>query len=196
MRPIGTTRKHFAIRDTAVDTVNVDAVPSGMDPFLKTVATTILTDDVAALVPGGDRLSAWLVALAWLARDQECRFDKPLVWRSADSDSASPARKLSAQRHLDALRALVCALDPEEIKLRAEVGEIETERDQADGEATQRAREAERLRTRFVAELGQGADDLPPGRMAIEPLRNAAIHQLAKLSQVDSPDSHLDVEKL
>ncbi len=196
VRPIGTTRKHFAIRDTAVDTVNADAVPTGMDPFLKTVATTILTDDVAALVPGGDRLSAWLVALAWLARDQECRFDKPLDWRSADSDSASPARKLSAQQHLDALRALVGALNPEEIKLRAEVGEIETERDQADREATQPAREAERLRTRLVAELGQGADDLPPGRMAIEPLRNAAIHQLAKLSQVDSPDSHLDVEKL
>ena len=196
VRPIGTTRKHFAIRDTAVDAVNVDAVPTGMDPFLEAVATTILTDDVAALVPGGDRLSAWLVALAWLARDQECRFDKPLDWRSADSDSASPARKLSAQQHLEALRALVGALNPEETKLCAEVGEIETERNQADREATHRAREAERLRTRLVAELGQGADDLPPGRMAIEPLRNAAIHQLAKLSRVDSPDSHSDVEKL
>ena len=95
LRPIGTSRKHFAIRDTTVDAVNVDAVPTGMDPFLEAVTTTILSDDVSDLIPGGDRLRAWLVVIAWLARDQECRFNKPLDWRSADSDSSSPARQLS-----------------------------------------------------------------------------------------------------
>ena len=196
VRPIGTTRKHFALRDTAVDAVNIDAVSTGMDPLLEAVARTILTDEVAALVPGADRLNAWLVALAWLARDQECRFDKPLDWRSVDSDSGSPARKLSGQQHLVALRAFVGALNPEETKLRAEVAEIETQRDQADREATQRAREADRLRARLIAELGQSSDDLPPGRMAIEPLRNDAIRQLAKLSQVDSHENLSDVERL
>ena len=34
VRPIGTTRKHFAIRDAAVDTVNINAVPTGVDPTL------------------------------------------------------------------------------------------------------------------------------------------------------------------
>ena len=196
VRPIGSTRKHFATRDTNVDAVNIDAVPTGMDPFLQALATNILSDEVAALVPGGNRSSAWLVALAWLARDQECRFDKPLDWRSVDSDSGSPARKLSGQQHLVALRAFVGALNPEETKLRAEVAEIETQRDQADREVAQRAREADRLRARLISELGQTSDDLPPGRMAIEPLRNAAIHQLAKLSQVDSHKNLSDVEKL
>ena len=196
VRPIGTTRKHFAIPDATVAAVNINAVPTGVDPLLEAIATSILSDDVAALIPGGDRLRAWLVLLAWLARDQECRFDKPLDWRSADSDSGSPARKLSAQQHLDALRACVGALNPEETKLRAEVAEIETRRDQADREATQRTREADRLRGRLIAELGQASDDLPPGRMAIELLRNAAIHQLAKLSQVDPHKNFSDVEKL
>ena len=176
--------------------MNINAVPTGVDPLLEAIATSILSDDVAALIPGGDRLRAWLVVLAWLARDQECRFDKPLDWRSADSDSGSPARKLSVQQHLDALRACVGALNPEETKLRAEVAEIETRRDQADREATQRTREADRLRARLIAELGQASDDLPPGRMAIEPLRNAAIHQLAKLPQADSHENLSDVEKL
>ena len=196
VRPIGTTRKHFAIGNAAVDTVNINAVPTGVDPLLEAIATSILSDDVAALIPGGHRLRAWLVVLAWLARDQECRFDKPLDWRSADSDSGSPARKLSAQQHSDAIRALVGALSPEETNLRAGVGKIETQRDKADREANQRAREADRLRVRLITELGEGVDDLLPGRMAVEPLRNAAIRQLAKLSQVDSPDSHSDVEKL
>ena len=196
VRPIGTTRKHFAIRDAAVDAVNINAVSTGVDPLLEAIATSILSDDVTALIPGGDPLTAWQVALAWLARDQECRFNKPLDWRSADSDSGSPARKLSAQQHSDAIRALVGALSPEETNLRAGVGQIETQRDKADREANQREREADRLRARLITELGEGVDDLLPGRMAVEPLRNAAIRQLAKLSQVDSPDSHSDVEKL
>ena len=196
VRPIGTTRKHFAIRDAAVDTVNINAVPTGVDPLLEAIATGILSDDITALIPGGDRLRAWLVALAWLARDQECRFDKTLDWRSADSDSGSPARKLSAQQHLDAVRALVGALNSEETKLRAEIGDIEVQRDQAEREATQRAREADRLRARLAAELGEDAHDLPPGRIAIEPLRTTAIHRLAKLSQVDSSDDPSDVETL
>ena len=196
VRPIGTTRKHFAIRGAAVDAVNTNAVPTGVDPLLDAIATGILSDDVAALIPGGHRLRAWLVVLAWLARDQECRFDKTLDWRSADSDSGSPARKLSAQQHLDAVRVLAGALNPEETKLRAEIGDIEAQRGQAEREATQRAREADRLRARLITELGRGVDDLVPERMAVEPLRNAAIRQLAKLSQVDSPDSHSDVEKL
>ncbi len=196
VRPIGSTRKHFAVRDSAVDAINTDAIPTGMDPFLEAVTTGFLSNDIAGLVPVGDRQSAWLVALAWLARDQECRFDKPLDWRSADSDSGSPTRGLSVQQHLDAMRALVGALDPEETRLNAEIRRIATQRDQADREATQRTREAERLRTRLTTELGQGADDLPPARMAIEPLRKEAIHQLAKVSQVDSTDSLLDIERL
>ena len=196
VRPIGTTRHHFAVRDSNVDTVCIDAVPTGIDPFLEAVVTSILSKDGASLVPAGGRTSAWLVALAWLARDQECRFDKPLDWRSADSDSGSPARKLSAQQHLDALRGLVGALSAEETKLRTEIGETETERDQADRDATQRVREANRLRVRLIEGLGESRDDFPPGRMAVEPLRNAAVHQLAKLSQLDSTDDLSDVRTL
>ena len=166
VRPIGTSRKHFA------------------------------SDDVAVLVPGDDRLNSWLVALAWLARDQECRFNRPLDWRSADSDSGSPVRQLSAQQHLDALRALTGALNPDETKLRADTAEIETQRNWAQREAEQQGREADRLRARLIGQLYQGADDLPPGRMAIEPLRKAAIHQLATLSQGHPSDNHADVERL
>ena len=196
VRPLGTARKHFAVHDTVLDAVEIEAAPTGMDPFLEAVSTSILSEDVVALVPGRDRTSAWLVALAWLARDQECRFDKVLDWRSTDSESGSPARNLSAHQRLDALRAFIGAINPEETKHRTRIGRVETQRDQAEREATQRAREADRLRARLIAELDHGDDDLPPGRMAIESLQNAAIHQLAQLSQIDSSDELSDIETL
>lgn len=196
VRPIGTTRKHFAIRDTAVGAVKIDADPTGMDPFLNAVTASILSDDVATLVPVNDRLSAWPVALAWLARDQECRFDKPLDWRSADSDSGSPARTLSAQEHLDAVRGFIGAIIPKESKLRAEIGELQTQRDQTARHATHQARQVDRLRARVLGELARASDDLPPGRMAVEPLRKAAIHRLAQLSQLDSAVDLSDVADL
>ena len=196
VRPIGASRKHYAMQDTSLDAVSEDVAPTGMDPFLAAVATSILSDDVAGLVPGENRLRAWLVALAWLARDQECRFNKPLEWRSADSDSGSPARMLSAQQHLDAVRALTGALDPEETKLRAEITEAEAQRNRAQREAEHRKIEADRQRARLIGQLCQGFDDLPPGRIAIEPLRGAAIHQLGKLSQIDPSDKVPEVEEL
>ena len=196
VRPVGTSRKHFAMKDGSLSAASEDVSPTGMDPFLAAVATTILSDDVADLVPGDDRLSAWLVSLAWLARDQECRFNRPLEWRSADSDSGSPARMLSSQQHLDAVRALIGALNPDETKLRAEITEIETQRNRAQREAEHRGGEADRLRARLIEQLCKGVDDLPPGPLAIEPLRSAAIHQLAKLSHVDPSDSLPDVQRL
>lgn len=64
LRPIGSLRKHFAIPGSTLDAVSLDAAPTGMDPFLTALATTILSDDVADLVPGDEHSSAWLVALA------------------------------------------------------------------------------------------------------------------------------------
>ncbi|MCY4375061.1 MAG: hypothetical protein OXC31_14970 [Spirochaetaceae bacterium] len=196
VRPIGATRKHFAIRDSTVDAVSTNAVPTGMDPFLEALATRILSKDIAGLVPSDSHSNAWLVTLAWLTRDQECRFDKPLDWRSADSESGSPARKLSAQQHLAALRALLGALSAEETKIRKEIGEVETQREQHERDAIQRAREAERLRAHLIGILGQSRDDFPPGRMAVEPLRNVAVHQLAQVSHLDSGDHLVDVGTL
>ena len=195
VRSIGMNRQHCAVRDADVDAVAIgDVELAGIDPFLEAVAVGILSDEVAALVSRGDTLRAWPIALAWLARDQECRFDKPLDWRSTDSDSGSPARNLSSLQRLDAVRALIGAIVPEEYRLRIEIEALESQRNQADQEATQRRREADRLRARLIAELGQGQNDLPPGRMAIEPLRKAAF-DLAKSAVVD-PGDLFDIEGL
>ena len=104
-----------------------DDAAAGLAPFLEAVAAALLPGEVAKLVPGGNATNTWLVALAWLSRDQECRFDKLLEWRSPDSDSGSPARTLAAQQRRDALRTLIRAVVPEEFELRTELDKLEAD---------------------------------------------------------------------
>ena len=188
VRSIGIDRQHGAFRQLDLDAAgSAKCGPSDLDPFLEAVTEGLLPDEVAALISSGDPQSAWRIALAWLTRDQECSFDKPLDWRSSDSESGSPARPLSPRQRLDALRALIGAIVPEEYQLRTEIEALEAQQNQADQEATQRRREADRLRTRLVSDHGQGESDLPPGRMAVEPLRRAAL-DVAKSAVLDPGD--------
>lgn len=185
LRPIGTGRQHHAVPNANLEQVLAgEHVATGIEPFLKSLESQILSPEVVALIPVEHPLQAWLVALAWLSRDQECRFDKVLDWRSSDSDSGSPARGLSSPQRQDALRALIGAIDPEEFRLRAEIVEIENHQKDAEQEAIRLAWESDRLRTRLIAELEQNPNELMPGRLAVEPLRQAAKNRLARLTTV------------
>jgi len=194
LRPIGSHRLHYAVPDAGLEQVLAgEYAATGIEPFLEAVESQILSEDVVALIPVEHPLQAWPVALAWLSRDQECRFDKVLDWRSSDSDSGSPARGLSTTKLLDALRALIGAIVPEEYKLRAEISALESSQKEAEQEAVRQAGDADRIRVRLIAELGLNPNELLPGRLAVEPLRQAAKAKLARLATV-SPD--VDVSDL
>lgn len=194
LRPIGSGRQHYAVPDAGLEQVLAgDYAATGIEPFLKAVESQMLSADVVALIPVEHPLQAWLVALAWMSRDQECRFDKVLDWRSPDSDSGSPARGMSATRLLDALRALIGAIVPEEYRLRAEIGAMESRQKEIEQEAVRQTWEVERVRAWLITELDLNPDELLPGRLAVEPLRQAAKAKLARLATV-SPD--VDVSDL
>lgn len=197
IRPIGMGRQHFAIHGVDLEQViSGDFAATGMEPFLEAMETGILSIDVVALIPGEHPLQAWRVALAWLSRDQECRFDKVLDWRSPDSDSGSPVRGWSATRHLDALRALISAIVPEEYRLRAEIGELETRQSEVSQDAARLAWEAKRLRSQLIEALGLNPEEIFPGQMAVEPLRKAAIESLVQHASVDADTDVTDLEAL
>jgi hypothetical protein len=64
--------------------------PTSMQPF-REAATKAFLEDALPLMPasiGSD--GAWQALLAWMTRDQECRFGHLLDWRSPDSGSRSP----------------------------------------------------------------------------------------------------------
>ena len=188
VRPIGIGRRHFAVRDADLDQVatGVDTA-TGIAPFLEAVVASVLSNEVAALIPGSESTNAWLVTLAWLSRDQECRFDKLLDWRATDSDSGSPVRNLAVQQRQDALRAVIGAIAPEEFRLRAELDDLEACQGKASQDVARMEWAANRLRSGLIQEFGLGSEDLLPGRMAAEPLRKSAKGSFDRLVRVE-PD--------
>lgn len=197
LRPIGTGRKHFAIREGNLDDIKFDELTAnGTISFLQEIENSILSPGVAALVPGDRPPHAWLVALAWLSRDQDCRFGHVLNWRSPTSDSGSPVRSFSTTRVLDALRALIGAIDPEEHKVRAEINELETEHQKVLQEVAHLKWETARLRTRLLGELVLRDDQVLPGRLAREQLRQTAKVQLARTVVIDADTDIADIEVL
>ena len=197
VRPIGMNRQHYAIPDGDLDSIIAgEAASTGIEPFLKAVESTIMSADVAALVPGDRPFHAWLVALAWLARDQECRFDKVLDWRSPASDSDSPARNLSGGKTLDALRALIGAITPEECRLRDEISQLEAKQKHSAQEIGHCRWEASKTQTRLTSLLGLRRDEVPAGRLAIDVYRKTAKEMLAKVAAVNSATDVSDLDRL
>jgi hypothetical protein len=184
VRPIGNTRQHFAVPGQGLeDIVKGTNKPTGIDPFLEAVATRILTEKSVQLMPCKP-FEAWPMALAWLSRDQECRFDKLLDWRSLDSESGSPVRGLSATKQLEVLRVLIGAINPAEIHLRGEIELMENRHRDMHRDISQRSWETERLRSRILSALELTDADIPAGRLGIHPLRDAAKSRLAQLATV------------
>ena len=197
VRPIGMGRGHLAVRDADLDeVVNGNREAEGVDPFLDAIAATFRFEELAAIVPEDQPRDIWRLALAWLSRDQECRFDKLLDWRSADSHSGSAARNLSVPQLRDALRALIGAIDPAEYALRGQIASLEAEHNGAKQEAGRHVSEARRLRSSLSDELQLDPESLVPGPMAVEVLREAATTRLDRLAEVqdgsDPPVTDLD----
>ena len=94
----------------------------------------------------------WGAALAWLSRDQECRFDGALDWRHAQTDSESPVRNLKLEERSQVARALLGCISSDEADL-----------DDASGASTPSPSEVEadrllwgiaRIQQRLAAALG------------------------------------------
>lgn len=197
LRPIGKGQRHFAIPECDLDLLAAGPTgPQGMKPFLKAIEGGLLSTDVAGLMPGTRSLRAWPIALAWLSRDQECRFNHPLEWRSSESDSGSPARSLSKETSLDALRALVGAIVPEEHHLRVEINRLVSSQQEIGLDAEHRKWEAEHLRARLAAELRLQIEDLSTGRLGVVQLRQTAKVGLARLASVDPSMDVADLDNL
>ena len=160
VRPLGIRRRHMAVPEKSLDEVAAgEGTSTGLDPFLDAVEQAILTADLDQLVPGHrHERRSWPIALAWLMRDQECRFDHVLDWRSAASDSDSPARGLNQTEKLDALRAFLQAITPDEQSNRAEAARLDEKRRELEQELGHQRWEIDRARTRLAQALALTED--------------------------------------
>jgi hypothetical protein len=167
-----------------------------MTPMIEASQRQVLTEPIAKLMQAERPLDPWLIALAWLTRDQECRFDKVLDWRAPDSESGSPVRSMSQTRVLEALRALLGAIGNEEIEARADITRLEEGAKSGGTEVDRLLWQVRRSRKDAAEVVGLPLEDLPEGRLCIDVLRRTAADRLAKLAKVDSADLHGNVADL
>jgi len=116
LRALGPRRRDIVQEGGSLDDAfAVERKPTGITPLVEALTKSVLGDS-ASLVPssiGPD--GAWKASLAWVTRDQECRFGHCLGWRSSDSDSLSPVVNRSAEDKLLVVRAAIGALSKHEI---------------------------------------------------------------------------------
>lgn len=197
LRPLSVGRGHFAVQAALPEQIfeRLDK-PTGMKPLLQAIEAQILTRDVAMRMPACSSHDAWRIALAWLTRDQECRFDHVLDWRSADSASESPVRGMSRGRLQDAMRVLIGAIATEEIALQDSVS-AKTEAHKALLlDVSRRQWSCERARQGIIQTLGLELDAVPEGKLGIESLQQAARQHLSKVSQVSPGVDVSNLEEL
>lgn len=187
VRPLGVRRRHMAVPNGNLDEIAAgEGASTGLEPFIDAVDQTILTPALADLVRPRTDGPTWPVALAWLARDQECRFDDVLDWRSpaSDSDSPMPASGREKGPRLEALRAFLMAITPEEQQLRTEVGKLDEQRRTLEQEAGHRHWTIERNRTRVVSALSLSDQTLPEMPLLLDLMRKAAGEHLTAATQL------------
>lgn len=187
VRPLGVRRRHMAVPGGNLDEIAAgEGASTGMEPFVEAIDQQIITTALAQLVRPQANGPIWPVALAWLTRDQECRFDDVLDWRSptSDSDSPMPASGQEKGPRLEALRSFLMAITPEEQTTRGEVNSLSEERRVLDQEIGHRRWEIERTQTRLVTGLGLEGQSLPEMPLLIDLMRRSASTRLASASKI------------
>jgi hypothetical protein len=138
---------------------------------------------------------AWRALLAWITRDQECRFSHVLNWRSSDSDSSSPVVNRSAEDKLLVVRAAIRGLSRNEV---ATLQEEDRQRKKLAGKKSHVGRlewQLGGLRKSLTTTLKRH-DTLSPGTpIDVALLKKAAADQLSKLLNLPGGVDPADVEK-
>ncbi len=191
VRPLGIRRRHVAIANGNLDEIaGGDGATTSIDPLIEAIEQSIVTPGVADLARLQPSQKAWPVALAWLTRDQECRFDVVLDWRSPASGSDAPlpasGREIGPRR--EALRAFLTAITEEEQQARRTEEALRTDVANVEREISYLDWDRGRRHARLIDQLGLAEQTLPEMPLLLEVFRKAADEQLAAAVQLPTGD--------
>lgn len=192
VRPLGIRRRHVAIADGNLDEIAAgDGATTSIDPLVEAIEEAIVTPGVAALSRLQPDQKAWPIALAWLTRDQECRFDDVLDWRSpaSGSDAPLPASGRETGPRREALRAFLLAITEEEQQTRRGEEALRTEVATAEREASYLDWDRGRRHDRLIDQLGFAGQTVPEMPLLLELFRKAADERLAAAAQLPTGDT-------
>jgi len=179
LRPIGATRRQIVRADASLeDLVDSTDPGTGIQPLLEVLDSLILAEDGDIFIPSSRPHSAWLFALAWLTRDQECRYDHILDWRHARADTRSPVLGTSREQMVVAVRSLLGVLDREEIRLKDERDNLAEQRRSLERDLTYYQRRVEQLREDLITVLGTQDNAASGGELELGEWRARAESRL------------------
>lgn len=177
VRSLGPSPNDVVLEGASLDDANASSSPTGMAKLIDTLGERFITPEVSKLFAASPR-KAWLLALAWLSRDQECHFSKATDWRSTGGKS------ISESTHI--IRALTGAITPREHELQ---GQYDKLREELDGELQDLQRRrwlAENSQKQLVKALQIEGPSVPQGDLVIPFLRETTRKRLAKVAVVDT----------
>lgn len=186
-RPLGIARGDHAVRgEDVLQFTGWPAEPTGMQPF-RDAATQAFLGPSAALMPSSIPTDErWLAVLAWITRDQECRFSHLLEWRSPDSGSQSPVsgRNKSQEDRLAALRIALGMLGPNELKATQERNQASAQLAVNRSELANVLWHIAKLKRGVLSRLGdKGQDDI--SRLQLEELERRTGEFVARVRGED-----------
>jgi len=195
LRPIGTTRRQIVRADaTLEELVNSNDPGAGIQPLLEALDSLVSPGDGDLFIPSNRAHSAWLFALAWLTRDQECRYDHILDWRHARADTRSPVLGTSREQMVVAVRSLLGILDQEEIRLKDDRDGLAEQRRSSERDLTYYQRRIEQLRADLSSVLGTQDNAASGGELELGEWRAQAESRLEREDdtvQVDAQRAEL-----
>lgn len=191
VRPLGIRRRHVAIADGNLDEIAAgDGATTSIDPLIEAIEQGIVTPGIASLARLHRGQKAWPIALAWLTRDQECRFDDVLDWRSpaSGSDAPLPASGRETGPRREALRAFLAAITEEEQHSRRTEETLRTDVANAEREISYMDWDRDRRRNRLIDLLGLAENSLPDMPLLLEVFQKAADDRLAIAAELPTGD--------
>ncbi|MCK9463060.1 MAG: hypothetical protein M0R80_25840 [Proteobacteria bacterium] len=130
VRPLGATRRHLsAVGVPPEDLLAHEGRAPGMDPLLEAITGQVLRLGAAGDVfPSPKKWKQWLLGLAWLSRDQECRFGKILEWRDSSAETKSTLPAIGAEATQVVVRTFLDVMSAAELKTRTRLDTLAQEK--------------------------------------------------------------------
>jgi ferritin len=189
IRPIGQTRKHVAREGATLEELAPMKEPGGsIEPLLDAFRSQLFPKGIESYLPSERQNAAWLFALAWMSRDQECRFDHILDWRHKRADSGSIAVGPTKEQLLIVVRAFLGIIEQEEMRLKGERVNLSETKRSLERDVAYYQRQSEQLRAGLVQALAVDAETEVGGELGAGLFREKAESKLKGSEQQDNPE--------
>lgn len=177
VRPLGIGRRILAGAARPEELLANEARGTGLDPLIEAIRH-IIPAEVDEHMPGSGPWRSWLIALAWLARDQECRFGHLMEWRHPSAEARSPAAGLSKEDRFLAVRLLVGAITTREIATLARLDSLAPQRQQLEREAAYLDQAVLRTGRELAKRLNVDTSLLGAGPLGVAGIKSTARDRL------------------